>query len=709
MSKFSIVAAIIIFGSSLYAVDLNATKPTVASSDERTIDLALISVIANRSETDIAKYAGQIGVINNISYTPSIIEALDQIPGVQIGGDYGRQIGQDFKIRGYGYGNDESRIIIKQDGIRRSVSMFSNQISSFRVDNDLLKRVEVVKGASSVLHGSGAIGGIVSMQTKGVDDYIIDNKDYGVMIGSRIESNNMHSFRGAIAIKPYENFGFLFYGKHADFGNIKLADGGNEAKTITKTINKEQINTLFTKTEWDVTDEQRLEFSLFNFNENVTTGWNSLWHYDPGDAPTIGTLKQRDYNLKYSYIPLNNNWINFEAQYYNAKSEYNRDRVGRVGTTNVNNYYINKDDRWGINLKNESIFDTGIIDHRLVIGADYEKRRENATFIVNGVLQDSSSMPNYYKDLGIYIQNIINLRNLEITVGGRYDRFERGVNINGSSEFTESRFSPRIAFAYEIFEDINLLAGYAETFRSPTPHETSASGPLNIMYWYIPNSNLKPEIAKEYEFGFSVDKSGLITNSDELYLKATYYTGEISNLINLKALTALGTPPHTSRAYAQYQNIAKTKRYGYEVEAKYNINYWLFDFSYDHTKLTDKETKARIKPFADKITLGATYSYIPWGLSGGVHISHWLKPYLDTKSVVIRGNTYYYPDRPYTIVNLRGSWVPKVQNKIFGSGFKLNFGVNNILDDKHIQANSYKNSGYVGRGRNFYIDFEKKF
>ena len=44
-----------------------------------------------------------------------------------------------------------------------------------------------------------------------------------------------------------------------------------------------------------------------------------------------------------------------------------------------------------------------------------------------------------------------------------------------------------LGFAYEIFDGINLLAGYAETFRGPTPNETSSAGPLNPHYWYIPN------------------------------------------------------------------------------------------------------------------------------------------------------------------------------------------------------------------------------
>ncbi|MGP1579429.1 MAG: TonB-dependent receptor plug domain-containing protein [Wolinella sp.] len=101
----------------------------------------------------------------SLEKSPSLVDAISEIPGVSFGSDFGRQATQQFNIRGFGYGS-EDRVIIAQDGVKRSTGLYSSMISTFRTDNDLLKRVEIVKGASSVLHGSGAIGGIVSMQTK---------------------------------------------------------------------------------------------------------------------------------------------------------------------------------------------------------------------------------------------------------------------------------------------------------------------------------------------------------------------------------------------------------------------------------------------------------------------------------------------------------------------------------------------------------------
>ena len=52
----------------------------------------------------------------------NVIDSIMQIPGVDGSMDMGRQIGRQFQIRGFGYQSDE-RVIIKQDGVRRSAGM----------------------------------------------------------------------------------------------------------------------------------------------------------------------------------------------------------------------------------------------------------------------------------------------------------------------------------------------------------------------------------------------------------------------------------------------------------------------------------------------------------------------------------------------------------------------------------------------------------
>ncbi len=716
MCKLIKVTAIILFGVSSAAAQMGGgsdvnSKRTDSNTTIAAVRLDTISIMANRSETDVAKYAGQVSILNqnDLVKSPSIIEDLGSVPGVQLGNDFGRQVGQYFNIRGFGY-QSEARVIIEQDGIKRSASLFSNQISSFRVDNDLLKRVEVVKGASSVLHGSGAIGGIVSMQTKGVNDFINSGSDYGVTIGHRQESNHMNSNRAAIALRPVENFGFVLYGKHADFGTMKMAKDGKRTG-IKYAINDERINTVFAKTEWAITDEHAIEASVFNYHENFISGWQSLYFSEPGALPTVGRLKQRDYSVMYKYTPLNNNWVNLSLQYYNARAQNHRIRSGILRRQPLLIDYVNKDDRWGLRLKNESVFATGWLEHRLVTGVDYEHRKEDAIFLYNGEPSDFGSFPNFYKDLGIYAQDVFDVGKFEFTLGGRFDKFKRGVKLPGRSTSSESRFSPKFAVAYEVLDGVNLLAGYAETFRGPTPNETSPVGPLNPHYWYISNPQLKPELAKEYELGFSVDKQNLL-GDDELYFKATYYNGNIKDMIAIQVKP--GNPPldpdAPDRRYGMYENVDHAKRHGIEVESKYAINNLVFSLGYDHTKIYDKATKKILTVYADKLTFGALYKYQPWGLSMGADVTHWFKPNNDEKEFVSQGVTYKNNDETFTIVNLKGKWEPRnFDSYLLNKGLKISFGINNLFNKEYIFPNGVKKTSRVGKGRNFYIDFEKTF
>lgn len=682
----------------------------------RSAKLAPITVTANRVDSSVVGYAGQVSVLgqNEFSKSSNIVENMSQVPGFDLGDDFGRQIGAQFKIRGFGY-QTENRVIIEQDGVKRSPSLFSNHISSFRVDSNLLKRAEVIKGGSSVLHGSGAIGGIVSMQTKGAEDFLSEGKNTGFTLGGRYDSNKSKSVNIAAAIKPDSiPVDFLVYAKKSKFGDVKLADGGvyseREKKQITQAGNDENITNAFVKVGWDINDGQRLSLSHYQYNEKLDTTWQTLWHRDPGDDPVRGKLKQKDTVLDYSIAPPDNDWLALSVKLYKSNASYHRtwDDKG--------SFYTNKDKRWGINLKNRSFFSTGPLEHELVAGIDYENRNEDAIFYRGDVNEysDFGSFPNYYKDLGIYAQDIMSFNKFDVTLGARYDAFRRGVNVDGRAKYSEKKLSPKFGLSYEVLDGIRLLGSYSETFRAPEPKETSADGPLNPHYWYKPNNQLKPEIAKEYEIGFSVDKQNLF-GDDDLYLKATYFNGKIKDMISLKRTPELGTPPDIGdgakyREYAQYQNVSNAKRKGFEIESKYRINGWELGAGFDHLKITDGEEGKLLQPSTNKFYFNAAYTYQPWDLTAGLKLTHWSKPKRDEYVRTFRGKDYYYVNKAYTIVDFKGSWKPEHTGiGFFDHNFTLNFGVNNLFNKQRLNPNNYTISSNVGKARNYYVAFEKRF
>lgn len=98
-----------------------------------------------------------------------LYDALQGEPGVSVTGGAGRP--QNITIRGM-TGN---RISIIRDGIRSADGFGANDIND-QVGRDTfdlanVSTIELIKGASSSVHGSGAIGGAVILKSKQPSDF----------------------------------------------------------------------------------------------------------------------------------------------------------------------------------------------------------------------------------------------------------------------------------------------------------------------------------------------------------------------------------------------------------------------------------------------------------------------------------------------------------------------------------------------------------
>lgn len=100
----------------------------------------------------------------NLQATSSISKVLTQIPGID-------NLGGQISIRGssgYAYGVG-SRVLVLLDGLPlQSGDRGASELDLVPVDN--IKSVEVIKGASSVLYGSAALGGVINIITNEVSD-----------------------------------------------------------------------------------------------------------------------------------------------------------------------------------------------------------------------------------------------------------------------------------------------------------------------------------------------------------------------------------------------------------------------------------------------------------------------------------------------------------------------------------------------------------
>lgn len=682
---------------------------------QETRTLAPTTVVGTRLPLSINQYPGSVSVLEagDLDRASTLVGALAQVPGVAMGGDSGRDLGQQFTIRGFGY-QSEDRVIILQDGVRRSPSLYSNHISTFRSDPDLLKRVEVVKGASSVTHGGGGIGGVVAMNTKDAHDFIPTGADRGFAAKVRVESNNARDAYAAAAIAPEGGqYELLVFGKRAHRGDITLSRPVDITTTqkSDKVDNREDLSVLFVKATYKHDEHQRLSLSLYDYSEDTEVTWQTLYHpgYSTVTGPVFGKLKQQDLVLSYSLRQPQLPWLNLEASAYVSRAGYDRGYAyipkGKTQKTQLD--YENTDKRIGLRMQNQMDYQAWGMPHRLVVGLDHERRNEDASYVLDGKPTEFGSMPNTYRDTGLFVHNESRFFNnaLLVQLSGRFDQFDRSVDRKNLS-YSNNHFSPRMGLSLEVAPGWNLLGNVAESFRAPTPHETSSEGPLNPHYWYLPNPDLKPEIARETELGVSYQAKGLWTGTDALRAKAMAFQGRIQDMIAFKEDSSRPLSPEGS-PYGMYRNYDRVKRNGFEAEVNYESSTWGVGASFEHLNQRDEATGKKVpQAFADKLRIQADYRIAAnWRLEGSV--SHWLKPDQNPASTVSAGRTYWYVRDHYTQADVALRWTPV--HTPWGKDVELLMGINNLFNRPYLNARDVETTTRVGKGRNVFVTLSSRF
>lgn len=701
----------------LTVTDSGAGKGKGAPNDDPV--MPTVTVLGTNLKTDVQAYPGSVSVLSadKLENYSSVIAAMADVPGVTTGGDSGRVTGEQFNIRGFGY-QSEDRVIVLQDGVRRSPALYSNHVSSFRSDNDLLKRVEVVKGASSVQNGGGAIGGVVAMTTKEAGDFIPTGKDMGFATKMRYESNNYREAYVAAALAPQEQpYELLVYGKKGSAGDLKMSRPfavDAKGNGIDSVNNDENLTTAFIQAAIKPSSNQKISLSHYEYKLQNETTWQTLYHpnYSSVTGPVKGDLRQQDTVLKYRFIDPDNAWISLNASLYYSAASYDRGYAyidtRTKKTTQLD--YDNQDKRYGFRLNNESLFETGSVQHRLVTGMDYERRKEDATYLLNGVYTVFGSMPNTYKDTGVYyhLESTFGKGWLTTHFGGRYDQFDRRVDKNAGG-FKGNHFSPRLGASLQVVEGMRLLANWSESFRAPTPHETSSEGPLNPHYWYLPNPGLKPETIREYELGASYERKGVLSSTDSFDTKLMYFNGRIKDMIVFGTTRNNEVSPQNS-PYGTYMNVNRAKRHGVEWQASYRRRDGGVTLGYSTLSQKDEATGQDVpQSFANKLSLDA-YVLPRAGWKFGGNVTHWFKPSANPVSILSGGTTYWYVRKDYTITNLYAQWQPNPGGRgALGQDLSIRFGVNNLFDASYLNARDVETTTRVGKGRNFFLNLETRF
>ena len=691
---------------------------TIISADDEhleSVDEELV-VISSRIPTVASEVIGSVDSISSRDLDLKMIDGLAElvrfIPGVSAHKEnqYGRSFTEDLHIRGIHGG---AIYLIDGQRISDSYTGYGRDI----VDTDLLKKVEIMKGPSSVEYGSDGLAGAISYVTKDPSD-LVEGGDRYLSINASTQQSNKQEKLNFLTAAAGENIEGLLQLVHRGLNETKIHDGfsldanpfeGNQKSLLAKTIIHSSETTIFSLVadmqEWDGDWMVNTEKGFVYFP--APRAVSSSIGEDEGSRERI--------NFKIDLSPKNSSLLDT-----GSFTVFTQDTEQRQLTVQQQVSFLNgmqaaptptmrmSDFEFNQSLKGMTLqaYKT-LTKHQMVYGLDYERtettrpRMRAETNLITGTVSFSVDGENYpnktFPDSesvrkALFFNDRINLSDNQIlSLGVRYDHYELNTSIdsyflNGNSlgyqikDVGDSETSIKVGYLYDISPDLTFYSQYSEGFRAPD-YESANTVFTNFAYRYTvrPNPNLQSETSKSYEIGFRGQQ-------DLGEWELTLFKNRVKDFINAEAI---GFSPLGLVIY-QYDNHEGVEIEGLEFEYNREISqslYAKFAVAISSGEDDAGESLAEVDPKEVIIGLDWISSNEKWGMQGLVNLVDSSKDDLKGVPTVGIGHECGTPGNECTP---RATTSGYGLIDIFGfynhnDNFQLRLSVENLTDKKYIR------------------------
>ena len=451
-------------------------------------------------------------------------------------------------------------------------------LSRFTVNN--IRKIEIVKGPSSSLYGSEAMGGVVNIITEQAQ---LDKLDASFRYG-RFNSTDANISSG---IKR-KNWGLQL------FGNRNNSQGFDHDKnTPGKTVDPFQSYTSQLRFSFHPTEKTKISLSARYFNEIQE---NYFLTRDISSGTTIaitGAGKVKDMNLNQVITQQFSNNLRSSLRLYFSRYEYEQTLLKE---SNKSSYYHDFFQQNFYRAENQTDL-TIAKKHFLSMGAGITHEKLNTTRYTGKRSNDIRYL---------FLQNEWRANERFTLIGGlRFD----------DNSAYQSKLSPKLAANYKVNEKLILKASYGAGFKAPDFRQlflnflnTAAGGyvvyganeitidELNkqkqqgIISDILPRANqlalLKPEISKGLNIGAHY------SFSEKLNVDLNLFRNDIENLIQVDVIAFRN---NAAPVYS-YFNVKKAFTLGGELNTTYQVSDKVqLSGGYQYLRTADKEELKKIK------------------------------------------------------------------------------------------------------------------
>ncbi|MBN9044160.1 MAG: TonB-dependent siderophore receptor [Rhizobiales bacterium] len=646
----------------------------------------------------------------------TVANALLYEPGVTVGSRPGDRF-DSLYIRGFGGFGGNANYVHYWDGLRLPAGLNYNIPS---IDPYFLDRIEIIRGPSSVLYGSGNPGGLVSLVSK--EPEAEASHEIFTRFGNHSRAETGFDFTG-----PLNQDGTLLY-RVTGVGRLYDTDvdySRSERLAIAPTLTwKPDTDTTLTirgsytydpksvQTNWmpalgtlQANPNGRIPYDFFSGNPNYDTfnrkqasiGYNVEHRLDD-----VWTLRQ---NLRFMHDE-----SEFKAYSVvpNAKAWAAAARCGGIAYLCLgrqSTHYIERFDALAVDNQAEADFDTGRLQHKVLLGLDYQWVNAHSTYGNGPVTYIDYLDPVYERapnvaltsrqdqtrrQLGIYAQDQMTVDNWHFVLAGRNDWSSIDSSTTtlatGASRDVETRdhaFTWKAGVLYEFDNGIAPYASYSTSF-DPT---------MGTGYGGVP---FEPTTSQQYEVGVKYKPDGF----DGLFTVALY------NLTQQNVLTTdldhTGSNTGCSSSICQTQT-GEIRSRGVELGAKVALldglnlsaSYTYADMEVKKSNVASTLGKTPVGVPDNMASLWADYT-IPHGALQGLNIGAGVR-YMGS-SHGDAANTKAMKVPAFTLVDASisydfGNYDPKLK------GLKLAVSATNLFDKHYVSACASAYQCFYGTGR----------
>lgn len=665
-----------------------------------------ITVTATRKPdyTELAPISSSSLSADEISkIQPRILtEALLNVPGIQIS-DVG-----PFRPRPIIRGLDTTRILILVDGHRFNTFRMSTGAMGAElglVDPQNVERIEIVRGAGSMLYGSDAIGGIINIITKKqefkegftlngsfLSGYETINNGRNLDLSFNLGAKNL-SFRATAGLDKFDEYksskgtvpNSQARSYNGDFKlGIKLIDGHSVSLGY---IFKRADNVGFAQR------EKAPGFDAsFPYNKREALSFNYQGEFNLALLRNLNLdIYQQKWDREFLLTmtpPAMPFPIQSKTGYFMKNRGFDLQITAYPGGKHLLTY--------GINFLEDKSHDERV---QMVFFGTPREKIDNTTSVPDGK----------FLNFGVFLQDEILLKGAEIKATVRFDqfylkpsptKFYKGPALQESEALS---FSGNIGATIDIKDNIKLFGRVARAFRMPGLSERYYFGAPVPYAYFVPNPDLKPEISHGLDIGLRF-KSKIFNGN------VTYFYNRLSNLLAWEPTTYNGSSKIGTIPVYHWANIEKGRIQGLEIEGESNFQIW----------------NSSLNPFLtgswqdgkNLITHTSLPNILPYALSYGLRFQKKLF-WIELSGRTVFGDRYVVaPSQPgagyeeiriegFSVFNLRFFIdLSKINLKIVKlEGARLNAGIENLTNRYYTEPfNTVPNPG-----RSFKISVEFRF